>query len=100
MCVLLVPGHLTKTEIQKVEQVQRPAARFVAVNYLNTSGITATCVDLKWKLWNSVCTRRCLMYATMFFKIYKGLVRISLSYRMPALDATSRTNCKNVQCPV
>ena len=62
--------------------------------------VRAVVHNLKWKLWNSVCTRRCLMYATMFLKIFKGLVHISLSYRMPALDAISRTNCKNVECPV
>ena len=78
----------TKTDIQKVEQVQRSAARFVAGDYRRTSSVTAMCTDLKW---DSLQTRRVARDATMFFKVYHGFVGIQL----PAIiiKADTRTRC-------
>ena len=53
--------------IQKGEQMQRSAVRFVAGDYRRTSSVTAMYANL---VWNSLCTRRCIRYATVVFRIH------------------------------
>ena len=48
----------TKTDIQKVEQVQRSTAHFVAGDYRRTSSVTAVCVNLIWKSLRTRCCTR------------------------------------------
>ena len=57
----------TKTDIQKVEQVQCFAVCFITGDYWRTSSATAMCANL---MWDALHTRRC---------IHHGQVRISLS---------------------
>ena len=57
----------TKTDIQKVEQVQHSTARFVTGDYRRTSSVTAMCTNL---MWDTLHTRRCIRDATLFYKIH------------------------------
>ena len=74
----------TKTGNQIMEGVQRSAARFVTCDYRSRSSVGAVCTNL---VWNSLYTRRRIRYATMFFKIPHGLMRISLTVVITTADA-------------
>ena len=62
------------TSINRLEQVQRAAARFVYQDYRRASPVTALLSKLNWDLLH---TRRLLAQATMFYKIQHNLVNIS-----------------------
>ena len=54
----------TKTGIQTIERVQRPAERFATGDYRRTSSVSDMCTNLIWK---SLYIRRRIRDATMFF---------------------------------
>jgi hypothetical protein len=64
----------TKTEIKRLEQVQRSSARFVYADYRRYTHVTPLIKDLGWDLLH---TRRLIQQATMLYKIHFGLVHIS-----------------------
>ncbi|CAB4005873.1 Hypothetical predicted protein [Paramuricea clavata] len=65
----------TKRNINKIEMVQRRAARFVFNDYSRASYVSPMIDHLSW---DNPQQRRLLHQATMFYKIYQCLVGISL----------------------
>ena len=72
----------TKEYIQKIEMVQRRAARYVTNRYHNTSSVTSMLDHLEWETLESRRTKNQLI---MFFKIVHDLVDIPADkYLTPA----------------
>ena len=88
----------TKEYIQKIEMVQRRAARYVTNRYHNTSSVTSMLDHLVWETLESRRTKNQLI---MFFKIVHGLVDIPADkYLTPASTRTrSRHSLKYRQIP-
>ena len=63
----------TRVLNQKIEMVQRRAARFVKNKYRNTSSVSSMLEDLQWE---SLQSRRMKSQLTMFYKIINNLVDI------------------------
>ena len=78
----------TNVDTQKVERVQRAAARFVVGDYQRRSSVTAMLSRLEW---DSLEIRRRLRDSSMFYKICNGLVNIPLPPVIVAAD--NRTRC-------
>jgi hypothetical protein len=64
----------TAQDIEKVEKIQRNAARFVHADYRRTTHVTPLINELDW---DSLHTRRLIKQATMLYRIHYGLVFIS-----------------------
>ena len=64
----------TTSLVDKIEQVQRAAARFVHADYRRTSSVTPMIQNLGW---DTLHTRRLLAQSVMFYKIHYKLVNIS-----------------------
>ena len=74
----------TKEYIQKIEMVQRRAARYVTNRYHNTSSVTSRPM-LDHLEWETLESRRAKNQLIMFFKIVHGLVDIPADkYLTPA----------------
>ena len=67
----------TSIQTQKIEKVQRRAARFVCNNYRQTASVSGMIEDLGW---TPLSTRRYQGRMTMMFKIIHGLVAIPNSH--------------------
>ena len=65
----------TLVGVNRMEQVQRAAARFVFGDYRRTTSVTPLINTLGWDLLH---TRRILSQVSMFHKIHHGLVDINL----------------------
>jgi hypothetical protein len=63
----------TKDAINKIEMVQRRAARYVTNRYRNTSSVTSMLGDLEW---DTLETRRKKIRLTMMYKIINNLIDI------------------------
>ena len=79
----------TSTLINRIEAVQRRAARFVLQRYRRTSSVGDMLQELNWQ---SLEERRRLTSLTMFHKIHHGLVATD----MPA-SLTRKTQCKTTR---
>ena len=77
----------TKRNINKIEMVQRRAARFVFNDYSRASHVSPMIDHLGW---DNLQQRRLLHQATMFYKIHQGLVGISLPDDVCPLTRASR----------
>eukprot|EP00745_Piridium_sociabile_P036178 TRINITY_DN64420_c0_g1_i5.p1 TRINITY_DN64420_c0_g1~~TRINITY_DN64420_c0_g1_i5.p1 ORF type:complete len:198 (-),score=35.10 TRINITY_DN64420_c0_g1_i5:198-791(-) len=78
-----------KTMINKIEAVQRRAARYVTNQYQRTSSVTAMLSELEWE---SLASRRTKYQMTMFYKIVNEHVDInSKDYLTPGF-ASTRSN--------
>ena len=73
----------TNVDTQKVERVQRAAARFVVGDYQRRSSVTTMLSRLQW---DSLEIRRRLRDASIFYKIFNGLVNIPLPPVIVAAD--------------
>ena len=81
----------TNADTQRIERVQRAAARFVVPTtnyYQRPSSVTAMLSRLEW---DSLEIRRRLRDASMFYKIFNGLINIPLPPVIVAAD--NRTRC-------
>jgi ribonuclease P/MRP protein subunit RPP40 len=89
----------TNRNINKLENIQRSAARFVKGDHRRRSSVTAMINDLGW---DSLETRRTHQQLAMFYKIRNGLVNISLPQCVLPSAARTRngSNLKFVQMPV
>lgn len=89
----------TKEYVNKVEMVQRRAARYVTNRYHNTSSVTSMLDHLEWE---SLESRRAKNQLTMLFKIIHGLVDIpACDYLVPASTRTrSQHSLKFLHIPV
>jgi hypothetical protein len=65
----------TSTLVDRLEQVQRAAARFVFRDYRRTTRVTPLIDKIGW---DSLHTRRLVAQNTMFYKIHHNLVNISM----------------------
>ena len=81
--------------IQKLEMVQRRAARYATNRYRNTSSVTDMIESLEWETLES---RRTKIQLTMFFKIVHDLVDIpSSDYLIPSYSRTRSNHSKKYQ---
>ena len=82
----LHPGHLFDTDNEKIEKVQRRAARFVMKDYRRTKMLTN--ID-----WDTLQERRDLARLSMMYHIVHGLVDIPAeSYLTPSTSTTRGHN--------
>ena len=98
----------TITEINRIEQIQRAAARFVFADYRKTTHVTPLIEQLDW---DQLHTRRLIQQATMLYRIHYNLVNISpppcfqraphisarLNHSLKYVSTYKCTNCKCVQ---
>ncbi|XP_072043010.1 uncharacterized protein [Amphiura filiformis] len=78
----------TKTDINRIEQVQRQAARFVHCDYRRTTKVTPLVQALEW---DTLHHKRMLNQATTFYKIQFNLVYIQLPSYLQISTTASRT---------
>ena len=78
---------ISMDNINKIEMVQRRAARFVFNDYSRASHVSPMIDHLGW---DNLQQRRLLHQATMFYKIHQGLVGISLPDDVCPLTRASR----------
>ena len=69
----------TKDAINKIEMVQRRAARYVTNRYRNTSSVTAMLGDLEW---DTLEAGRKKIRLTMMYKIINNLLDIRTNQRV------------------
>ncbi len=80
-------NHYTKRNINKIEMVQRRAARFVFNDYSRASHVSPMIDRLGW---DNLQQRRLLHQATMFYKVHQGLIGISFPDDVCPLTRSSR----------
>jgi hypothetical protein len=83
----------TQQNINKIEMVQRRAARYVCNRYHNTSSVTNM---LKGLGWRSLQARRTDAKLILFYKIVNGIVAIPFQ---PYLTPVLRKNSKKLNTP-
>ena len=89
----------TKTLTNKVEMVQRRAARYATNRYHNTSSVTTMLDQLDWETLED---RRIKAQLTMFYRITNDLVDIHVpadQYLAPANTTTRSSHCRKYQQP-
>ena len=86
----------TKKNIDKVEAVQRRAARFVTSNYSTTSSVTAMIDRLEWE---TLCQRRARANATMMYRVVHSLVAIQLPPQFSQTGAATRGHQHRYRIP-
>ena len=88
----------TKKDINKIEMVQRRAARYVMNRYHNTSSVSSMLKELKWP---SLQERRQHARLTMMYKIVNNKVDCpgTLNRLHPSLRSTRHNNSKSFQIP-
>ena len=85
----------TATGKQKIEMVQRRAARYATNRYHNTSSVTDMLQDLDWE---SLESRRVKIQLTLLFKVIQDLENISAAaYLMPASTRTRANHTKKLR---
>ena len=77
----------TKRNVQKVERVQRGAARFVVGDFQRTSSVSAMITSLNWP---SLQLRRLHNRLVMLYKIHHDLVDIKASDHLTPLTTSTR----------
>ena len=90
-CASILSPHTVQSK-QKLEMVQRRAARYCTNRYHNTSSVTEMLQDLNWK---TLELRRTKLQLVMIYKIINDLVDIPsypyLTQRQPELGHTIRS---------
>ena len=92
----IVWAPYTKTNIEKLESVQRRAARFVVSDYDFSSSVTSILNELKWC---SLEVRRQVSRLMMFYKILQGSVALELPYEISLIDTVTRGHNRRYQTP-
>ena len=89
---------LTQKDTNKIEMVQRRAARFVCGDYKTTSSVTAMLNNLQW---DTLQQRRQRLKVIMLYRVIYGLVAIpSQPYLLPrGASTTTRGHCLRFQVP-
>ena len=81
-----------KGQVQKVEMVQRRAARFTTNRYRNTSSVSSMLDHLQWE---SLESRRSKIQLTLFYKVVYDLDDIpSSAYLTPSIARTRSSHTK------
>ena len=78
----------TQSAIQKIEMVQRWAARYVLRRYHNTSSVSDMLEQLQWP---TLAQRRCCLHLTMLYKIKNRIVTIDPTPYLKPIRTTTRT---------
>ena len=89
----------TRENVNKVEAVQRRAARYCANNYQKTAGVSAMIRQLNW---TSLENRRTIARLAMMYKIVNGLVAIPKDVYLTPIQhnfGTRHTNNFNYEVP-
>jgi len=86
----------TKSNVDKIESVQRRAARFVVADYDYSSSVTSILNRLKW---SSLDVRRQVNRLMMFHKILQGSVALNLPQEVSLLHTTTRGHDRRYQIP-
>jgi len=89
---------LTQKNTDKIEAVQRQAARFVKDDYGRMSSVTTMLEELKWK---SLEQRRLASKTTMMYRIVNGLIDIPSNQLIPtrtSVALNSNNNSRNSRC--
>ena len=79
----------THKDIDKIEKVQRRAARFVKNDYSWHTSVTGLINDIEWQ---SLQSRRSTLKVTMMYKIIHNLVSIPSYYLVPSNSNTRHHN--------
>ena len=79
-------------DIDKLNKIQRAAARFVTNNYQRRSSVTALIQDLGW---TDLQTRRKNFRLTSLYKISNGLIAVPVSDLLTPADERNRGGHKN-----
>ena len=79
--------NLVKEEKNRIEMVQRRAARYVVNRYHNTSSVTSMLEELKWPTLEE---RRQRARLVLMYKIVNGLVKFDATDRFVQLSRLSR----------
>ena len=88
----------TNYHINKLEAIQKRAARFIMSDYQRTSSVSTMLTSLKWR---PVEIQHKELRLTLLYKIIYGLVELSLpDYIIPAPRATRGHTIKFVQPPM
>ena len=88
----------TQKNVNKIEMVQRRAARYALNRYHNTSSVTEMLEQLDWAPLEE---RRKFIRLCMFYKIRTGLVDLGKPITMATIPRTSRHfNTKSVKVPL
>ena len=89
----------TKRSIDKLEAVQRQAARYVMDDYRYNSSVSSMIQSLKW---NSLSTRRNISRLIIFYKILHQTVDVTLpDYIFPsAYSAITRRHNLRLKAPL
>ena len=86
-----------KKDIDKLERIQRRAARFIFNDYSQTSSVTDMLLKLDWK---TLAQRRRECRLSVFYKIINGLVAIPAdTYLQPNTRNTRTGNTKSFRQP-
>ena len=86
----------TQRNINRVEQVQRRAARFVTNNYSSTSSVTAMLDRLEWE---TLRQRRIKTRAAMMYRVFHCLVAIPLPSQFSQTGAATRGHQHRYRVP-
>ena len=86
----------TQRNIQKIEQVQRGAARFVVGDFQRTSSVSAMITSLNWP---SLQLRRLHSRLVMLYKIHHDLVDIKASDYLTPLSTITRGHVSRYSIP-
>ena len=74
--------------VNKIESVQRRAARFTLSRYRRTSSVSAMLAELNWQ---TLAERRRLARLTIFYKIHYNLVAITMPLSSKLYSCSTRT---------
>ena len=77
-------------DIDKLNKIQRAAARFVTNNYQRKSSVTALIQDLGRLGWTDLQTRRKNLRLTSLYKILNGLIAVPVSDLLTPADERTR----------
>ena len=83
----MVWSPFTKTNIDKIEMVQRKAARFVFNDYYRYSSVSNMLQQLNW---DSLECRRTKAIIIMFYKIINNIVAVNFSNFLHRYFSTTR----------
>ena len=75
--------------MQKMEMVQRRAARYILRRYHNTSSVSDMLEQLQWP---TLAQRRCCLRLTMLYKINNSIVTIDPTPYLKPIRTTTKTN--------
>ena len=78
----------TNQDVDKIERIQRRAARFVLNRHRNTSSVSDMLEELQW---TSLQDRRRSIRLTMLYKIQHGMAQVRCNDLKPLSDSNRRS---------